>query len=416
MQLLEILNPWWKENKISKELSPDYKREVFENIQQFISKRQITIVSGLRRTGKTTLMYQIIEKLLNNKINPQNILYFSFDEKIEDMLNILNNYNEITNIEWKKEKCFLFLDEIQKLKDWSNKIKIIYDNFHNLKIIISGSSSFQLEVEAKSNLAGRHFLINVLPLSFKEYLDLRKSKIDLNKIKLWEDEIKKEFKNYLLKPYPEIINFEELTLIKSYIKGNIIEKVLKIDLPKRFKNINVDILTRLIDIFYQQPGTYINYDELSKDLKISKKTLIKHTYYLEFAYIIRIVKNFRPRIRIVSRKLQRIYPFHWSLGFGWSGKIDSETIAASFLDARYYWRKNEKEIDFLIVNGEILPIEVKEGIEISKNDLRHLIFFMKKFNLKKSLLIYNGSEEDLMINDYIIKKIPFWKFSFLKDL
>jgi len=409
MEILDILNPWWKGKEISKELALPYKRKIFLKIKELLKLRQIIIISGLRRVGKSTLLYQLIDELIISKTNPENILYFSFDEKVESPLDVLKEYSELTKIDWKKEKCFIFFDEIQKLTEWSNKVKIIYDSFPNLKIFISGSSSFQLEKEAKSNLAGRHFIINAEPLSFFEYLELRKSKADLSKLELWEEEIKNEFKNYLLKPFPEIVNFEELSLIKSYIKDSVIEKVLKIDLLKRFKNVNEDLLTALIEIFYNNPGTYINYDEIAKEMKVSKKTLIEHTYYLEFAYVLRRIKNYRPRIRTTSRKLQRAYPFHWALMFGWTGKFDYETIVASFLDAKYYWRKDGKEVDFLVVDKLILPVEVKESSKVTKTDISSLIFFMTKFNLKKGIVVYNGEEENININDIVIHKIPLWK-------
>lgn len=404
-----MLNPWWKENRVSNALAPDYRRKVFPKIKNLFKVRQIIMITGLRRVGKSTLMYQLIDGLLSSGINPERALYFSFDEKTEDLMTVLKKYSELVKVDWKSEKCFLFLDEIQKLDGWSNKLKVIYDNFQNLKIIISGSSSFQLEKDAKLNLAGRHFAISVEPLSFTEYLEMKGSKIDTNKLKLWEEEIKKEFKNYLLRPFPELVRFEELSLIKSYIRDNITEKVLKIDLTKKFKNINEDLLTKLIEIFYEQPGTYINYDELANDLKVSKKTLIQHFYYLEFAYVIRRIKNFRPGIRVSSRKLQRAYPFHFSLGFGWNGNINFETAVASLLDAKHYWREGGKEIDFLILNGKMLPVEAKETQKVSRDDMKHLLYFMKKFKVKNSMLVYEGIEEKTTIGSLTIKKIPLWK-------
>ncbi len=413
MEILEILNPWWKEKGISNNLALPYRRSIFPEIMKLAKLRQITIISGLRRVGKSTIMYQLTEDLLKNTM-PEKILYYSFDERAENIVDILEKYSQLTGTDWKKEKCFIFFDEIQKLADWSSKLKIVYDGFPNLKIIVSGSSSFQLEREAKANLAGRHFVANVEPLSYAEYLELKKSKIDLGREKLWDDEIKREFRNYLLRPFPEIVGLQELSLIKSYIKDNVIEKVLKIDLPKRFRNINEELLSRLIDIFYERPGTYINYDELSNDLKISKKTLLQHIYYLEFAYIIRRVKNFRPKMRTTSRKMQRVYPYHWSLGFGWTGKTDFGTIAASLLDAKYYWRKNGKEIDFLLVGKQILPVKVKESAKVTKGELRHMLFFMKNFGLKEGMLVYSGNEEKAEVNGFTIKKMPLWKLSLME--
>lgn len=125
---------------------------------------------------------------------------------------------------------------------------------------------------------------------------------------------------------------------------------------------------------------------------------------MEFAYVIRKIKNFRVSTRATSRKLQRAYPYHWALGFGWTGKLDFETVVASLLKAKYYWRKNGKEIDFLLVNNKILPIEVKEGTKIDKNELKSLVYFMKKFNLSKGIIVYDGEEEKVKIGNIVLKK------------
>jgi len=199
-EITELLNPWWKDNKINKELAKPYKRKSFAHIIDLTKYRNIIILSGLRRVGKTVLLYQVIEHLLK-EIEPRHILYFNFDKRVKELTEILNKYEESTNINWKKEKVFVFLDEIVKLSEWADKIKLIYDAFPNIKFLISSSSSVRLEEEAIKNLAGRYFIVNIKPLSFIEYLELRGKSKFLDNINLWEKEIKKEFQNYLLKSF-----------------------------------------------------------------------------------------------------------------------------------------------------------------------------------------------------------------------
>ena len=406
MEIIEILNSWWKENQISSELALPYKRKPFQKILELFKYRQITVLSGLRRVGKTTLIYQTIEHLIKEKTNPKNILFFSFDEKKEEITNLLEEYSSFTNTDWKKEKCYIFLDEIQKLEDWSNKIKIIYDNFPNLKFTISGSNNLQLERKAIKNLAGRHFNLHVNPLTFKEYLEMKRSPIKLNELKIWESEIKKEFNNYLYKPYPELVNHENLNIIKTYIKTSIIDRIVKDD-STFFKGVNEELLQTLLNIFYEEPGSYLNYDTLSNDLKTSKKTLIPHIAYLESAYLIRKVKNYSPNTRKTSKKLQRIYPYHFSLMFGWTGKLNLETIAHTFFNSNYYWREKQKEVNILDLENK-QAIEVKESTKITSADTKNLEFFSKKFNFKP-VVVYNGREEETKTGDLIIKKTPAWK-------
>ncbi|EQD63435.1 ATPase [mine drainage metagenome] len=408
MELLELLNPWWKERKVSKDLALPYRRVQFLELKKLLAVRPITVISGLRRVGKSVLIYQMIDELISSGTNPDNILYFSFDQKTEELLDIFQQYKELSNCEWESTQTYVFLDEIQKLKDWSNKLKLFYDRFPRIKFVISGSSSFNLEKDAIKNLTGRHFEVNVRPLSFAEYLQMINSKIELDKQKLWHDEIKKGFKEYLLRPYPELVKYNELSLIKSYIKENVIDKILRDDLSN-FKDINEELATNLINIFYDKPGMYVNYDKLSADLKISKRTLLRHVFYLEFAYLIRKVKNYRPATRSTSRKMQRIYPYHFSLEFGWNGNLNLECEVMSLYDSKYYWNDGNREVDVIVTENKLLPIEVKETSKVSYEDTSSLKYFMAKFKVKDGILIYNGEEAIMKDDKSEIRLMPVWK-------
>jgi len=410
--MLNLLNPWWKNDKISEELNRPYKRNFFDKIKGFQRYRQIIIVSGLRRVGKTTLLYQTINKLLS-ETKPKNIFYFSFDKEVKDLIELFEGYKELTGTDYKKEKIFVFFDEITKLNKWANELKLIYDSNPNIKFYISSSSSINLEEEAIKNLAGRYFLINVTPLSFREFLELTGKDNIITNQKLYLKEIKKEFFSYLMKSFPETIKWEDELIIKDYLKTTIIDKIIRSDLPEKFKNTNKELLYMLLELFYKEPGYYLDYDNLSKNLRISKNTLYKHIFYLEFCYLIRIVKNFRPNTLSTSRKLQRVYPYWWNLSYCYGDKNDKilESLIFSILDGKYYWRDLEKEIDFIKVEKkEILPIEIKNKEKVENRELATLVLFMKKYNLKKAILLYLGEEKVETIEDKQISFIPFWKF------
>ncbi len=408
MELLELLNPWWKSGKVSKELALPYKRVQFGELKRLISVRPITIVSGLRRVGKSVLIYQLIDHLISSGIDPKSILYFSFDQKVEEMLSILQTYRELSGADWENGRVYIFLDEIQKLSDWSNKLKLLYDRLPKAKFVISGSSSFHLEKEAMKNLAGRYFEVNIKPLSFAEYLQMSGSRIELGRERLWVDEIKREFGEYLLKPYPELVKYKEVSLIKSYIKENVVDKILRDDLSL-FKDINEELATTLINIFYDAPGMYVNYDKLSADLKISKKTLLRHVYYLEFSYLIRKIKKYRPATRSTSRKMQRIYPYHFSLMFGWTGRLNLECEVNGLFDSKYYWNDNKREVDIILTEGGLLPIEIKKADKASPEDISSLEYFMSRFRAERGMLVYNGEEGELKFGGREIKLVPAWK-------
>lgn len=416
MEILTILNDWWETNSISKEKAKEYRRKIFKNIvETFFNYRQILILNGLRRIGKTTIIFQLIEELLKKKTESKRVLYFSFDEIIEEPIKILEEYSKITKVDWRKEKIFVFFDEIQKLKNWSSKIKILYDNFPNLKICITGSASLMIEKEAIKDLAGRYFSECIYPLTLQEFAELYFEK-KIDNFKLYELELKRIFEDYARKPFPEIVKWEDKTKINQYIKELVIEKIIKSDIPESFNRVNISLLSTLINIFMKDVGMILDITSLSKELGIHKLTLAEHINFLEFGNLITVVKNFRPSIRAESRKLKKIYPFNISLAFCFYPKLIEgkvyENLVCSALNLNKYWRKGEKEIDFLKVNEKILPIEIKEKETIKKNDIKNLIYFMKKYKFNKGIIVYSGKEEILKIDKKEIILFPIHKLLF----
>ena len=415
-ELLLILNEWWTEGEISEEKAKEYKRTIFQHVTDtFMNYRQIVILTGLRRVGKTTLMFQIIKKLIDNGVNPKNILYFSFDERIENPLLIFKSYEKITKVNWKKEKIYVFFDEIHKLEDWSTKIKILYDNMLNIKLCVSGSASLMLEEEATKNLAGRYFLIEVEPLSLKEYAELYfNNRID--NYYLWKPRLEAIFEDFILKPFPEIVKWTDRQKINEYIRTLIIEKIVKSDIPHIFQKVNIKLISTLINIFLKDIGSTLNITSLAKELGVHKLTLLNHLYYLEFGKMFRIIKNYRPSIRAESRKLMKIYPYHPSLSLALypeteKGKI-IENLILSYGKYNKYWRKGEKEIDFLKINSTIIPIEIKYKPKIKNEDLKTMNFFLKKYNLKKGIVFYQGDNKTIKLNDKNIKLRSITHFCF----
>lgn len=410
--VIKLINHWWHNGEVNTELAKSFKREKLKEIIKVQHYRQIVILSGLRRVGKTTLLYQLIDGL-TKKEDARKIFYFTFDKKVEDIITILEQYKEITHINYQKEKIHVFFDEITKLKDWAKQIKIIYDSFPNIKFYLSSSSSISLEEEAIKNLAGRYFLINIKPLHFREYLYLRGKEKWMENILLHTNELKSECKRYLLRSFPEIVTWDDELLVKDYLRSTIIDKIIKYDLPDKFKNINKELLFLLLDLFYKDPGTYLDYDNLSKSLRISKKTLFRHIFYLEFCYLIRRIRNFRPSTLSSTRKLQRVYPYWWSFAYCYTDNFDKifENVIASSLDLKYYWREKDKEVDFLMIEQKkITPIEIKNKNEVSNRDLHSLFYFMEKNKIKEALVIYQGENQNKKIEKLNLNFVNVWEF------
>ena len=402
-------NKWWKTS-----FTIDYKeREIYPQISKYLKLPQIIAFTGLRRVGKTTLMFKILQDYIKKRFNPENILYFSFDEFREtDIREILNEYEKINEKNLESEKYLVLLDEIQKLENWEEKIKRIYDNHgKNIKIIISGSESLFIKKKSKETLAGRIFEFKIEPLNFKEYL-IFKGKHFQN-IKLYEKELTKLFNEYIpTQGFPELVNIKDKEVIKKYIKESIIEKVIYRDLANLFNIKNVSILESILNIIMEQPGQIIELSELSKELQISRQTLSTYIRYLEESFLIKKLYNYSKSRRKVERKLKKYYPTVLSpnLIFKEDNLSQSkifEGILVNQLNAEYFWRDPYKnEVDIIIDQDKPKPIEIKYG----KIETKGLLAFMKKFNVNEGFIISLGQEKKMMHDDKKITVIPAFKF------
>ena len=415
---IKDFNEWWKTGDISEDYKKLNKRVLFEEIIKYLKNRQIIVITGLRRVGKTVLMHHIIDYLLKIKISPNNIVYFNFDLSKESIEEILKEYKEITNVDYKKENIFVFLDEIQKLENWQDNIKGIYDNYRNIKFLVSGSSSLFIEKKTKESLAGRSFDFKLLPLNFKEYLEL-KNKIELleNPL-LYDNQIKGELKKYTISGgFPELIDEEDEVKIKKYVKELIIDKVIYIDIPKVFEIEEPELLQSLISIVSSSPGIIVDYESLANDLKRNRKTISNYLFYLEKSFILKKVYNFSRNLLTGEKKKKRFYPSTTALTILYNadyGKV-IETLVLQNSDFKFFYRKNSKEVDFIHVNEKVIvPVEVKTKKKIDKRIKINMLDFMKRFDIWEGIVLtedYEGEEEtEWFGTKRKIKFIPLWKW------
>ena len=162
-------NPWWENKGLISELKGK-PREKYSFLLKSVDIKEITVILGVRRSGKSTLMYQIIDNLLSRGIKPEQVLFVNLEDKkfSEDSLEeIYSAYKSLIN---PKEKAYIFIDEIHRKEGWESWIRKRYDLKENCKFVISGSCSYLLKKEYSTLLTGRNLTFEVFPLSFEEYL------------------------------------------------------------------------------------------------------------------------------------------------------------------------------------------------------------------------------------------------------
>lgn len=420
MEIKELFkfNEWWETGKVSEKNLEKYKRYLFKKILKFAEDKQIILLTGLRRVGKTKLLYQTIHALLEKGVEKRKILYFSFDEEAFSIQDVLETYRkEILRKEFKEvDKIYIFFDEIQKVKGWESKIKVYYDLNPNIKFFLTGSAALILAKRARESFAGRMYEFVLKPLTFKEFLEMKSVKVNFEDAKLLNEKILPYFSDFLTKAgFPEIIFEEDEEKIRSYIKLAVIERIIYRDIPSEFGRTDIELLEKLVDIFLKNPGSIINFDSLAKDLRRDKKTLIKYVYYLRFSMLINLISNFRISILATSRKNRKVYPTTSALVFAEYGRFDERIVgvvletACIEAELKHYFRAGQREIDFLMrKDDKLIPIEIKTKLLESK--LSTYVALLAKLGLNKGLLLTTGEFGEFLKEDIKILVYPIWVF------
>ncbi|MGZ8841639.1 MAG: ATP-binding protein [Candidatus Aminicenantales bacterium] len=400
-------NPWWKGP-----FKVEYKdREIYAQIKKYIPLRQIIALTGLRRVGKTTLLMKVASDAIAEGFDPKDVIYFSFDEfKGVELRDVLSASEELLERDSSSSRTLFLLDEVQKLGEWENQAKALYDLHPRMKIMISGSKSFFIERKSRATLAGGIYEFRVEPLTFKEYLDFKG--VYLPPPGLYPRELKRIFGEYMTtQGFPELVGVHDKDIIRKYIKESIVEKVLYRDIPQLYRVKQIAILEGLLGVLMDEPGQMIDLASLGRDLNITRQTLSLYLRYLEESYLIRKLYNYSKNRRKIERKLKKLYPTIQSpdLLFRDDDQARSKAFECSVVNqlrAEYFWRDPYKnEVDVVQDGTSPLPIEIKYG----KIETAGVTAFMKKHKISEGMIISRDKEFVHEENGQKIRVVPAYK-------
>ena len=402
--LLFNQNPQWTDSKWLPEENSWFRRDATRTIQKWIKKRFATTITGMRRTGKSTILKQLISDLIKKDLR-NNIFYFSFEKlsvKPEPLLilKLINLY--LDSILRKKpyeikEKVYFFLDEIQNIPFWQNSVKSLYDLNPNFKFIISGSNSLFIKKRSEESLAGRMIDVKINPLSFSEFLRMKNKNL-FHKInnKTWVAAnmgiINSLFEEYLKKgQFPEIIK-EKLSSedAEKYLLS-IEDKIIRQDLVKVFPVNYPEILAMVFEIIKRGVGQRIEYQKIALEAGIDQRTIMKYFEFLQYGFLINLCYNWGAKKPI--RPLRRVKKGYLT-STNFSENADAsrlvENYVYNYLFSQYadvYFQK-DPEIDFLIStdNNEIFLLEIKYQNQIRKEDCKNISSFKSKEPINKFLI------------------------------
>src|SRR5690606_27689885 len=294
-----------------------------------ISVRRAIIVVGPRRVGKTVMMHQAIEELMNQGVSAQKICYIGIDNPVYINLSLEDLLNQAIEASGGQQAdgCFVFFDEIQYLKDWERHLKILVDSYPNTRFIVTGSAAAALQAKSTESGAGRFTEFMLPPLTFQEFLHIQKLTHLLKpSTTKWLDkeipfytavdikELNTQFFNYInYGGYPEVIFSETIRSdMGRYIRNDIVDKVLLRDLPALYGIRDVQELNHFFAYLAYHTGREFSPVTLCKESGLDRLQLTKYLEYLESAFLIKVLhkvdENTRHFKRITSFKIYLTNP------------------------------------------------------------------------------------------------------------
>jgi predicted AAA+ superfamily ATPase len=434
IELMHFYNPWWGKGVVSDELALPYERAYLRKLLSYLKINRVMVIKGPRRTGKSTLLYQMIKSLLKSGVSPADILYLSFDEisTRSSLDEIVRAYEMILKKPLSEFKdIYFFLDEIQFLDNWSGSVKKYFDMRSKIKFIVSGSSASLLRKGTES-LAGRTVEEVILPFGFREYLHYNSRDEKLaslvsgraNDITLpadivpylpYRSRIKIVFDDYLKRGgFPHLFKITEETIFRKLLKEDVVEKVIYRDLVELFGVKKPLILEKLFIYLADISANILNVSHISSSLGLSREYVEKYLDYLKSAYLVFSLPKFTRSVESRIRSAEKVFMIDTALS-GLSGDNKNigyrvETSVAGHLFGRdvSYW-KNNYEVDFVLRDKkQIMPIEVKYKNDIALDDMKGILNFMDKFRLKKGFILTRDLTKEIKIKGKIITCKPVW--------
>lgn len=381
----------------------DYKKHLKTN--------QITVISGVRRSGKSTLLAQF-SKILKN------FYYLNFDdERLMDFS--VEDFAELLLVFQKKYKAkTLLFDEIQNVKGWERFVRRAYDDGY--KIFVTGSNAKLLGSELATHLTGRYFKIDLFPFSFKEFLDLKKIG---NQAKTTQSKAKilKYFEKYLQEGgFPDYAKYGD----KEYLSG-IYEDILYKDLLVRYKIRETKSFKQLASYAFSNFAKELSYNSMKKTLGFKSVTSVKdYIDYMQqsfllfelYKYDFSLKKQYvsDKKIYVIDNGLRNNISFYFSSD---KGRL-LENLAFLELKRRgkeIYFFKDSNECDFLIKEKNKITEAMQVSYEISSEETEAreeegLIEAMKRFKLKEGLILTQSEEKEKEIEGLKITYLPMWKW------
>lgn len=416
---LILQNKHWQNQKY-KELN---KRKILSKIIKKLELKEIEIITGVRRSGKSALLKLIINELIDTGINPNSILLVNIEdpnflyepEKDKLLYKLIELSEKITSI--KPE--YIFFDEIQFLKGWELQVKSLYENGDFKKIFVTGSNSKLLDTSYANLLSGRYTINKIYPYDFREILEFKGIK-NMKALISNSATVKRVVDEILLYgSFPEIFKHKDYDLKKELLLSYY-DTIIYKDCISYFNIRETENFKRLIDYFIRNIGTLYSYNSLARQIESNENTVKEYIRVLEENFLLNEIKFYSDSFKKQMRENKKSYIIDNSFltltyikNSEDKGRLFENLVFTEFMKRGYelYYFKEINEIDFIVKRKDD-TFAVQVSYELNKNnmerELKGLKTLMKKINLEKGMII-TYDQENQIDN---IEISPFYKYFF----
>jgi len=385
-------------------------RDIIQKALQYIDTDEILIFTGSRQAGKTTVL-----KMIEAEAKKKEATTYFLNLEDPEYLGLLNDSPKsifkIFTIDGKK-RCFLFVDEVQYLRNPTNFLKYIYDEYKGIiKLVVSGSSAFYLDEKFKDSLAGRKRIFHVRTLSFREFLRFKGEKdlfaADFKNVGLKDREnILTYYREFMIYGgYPRVVlapleEKEKLLqeLAYSYVKKDIYEAGVRQD----------EVFYKLFKILASQVGNLVNSSELASTLGVSKTAIDRYIFVMRRSFHVEMIRPFYRSARKELTKMPKVY--FWDLGLrnffvgdfkSFDGRSDRGALLENAVfralcekyeeDSIKFWRTTQKhEVDFVAAGKDAFEVKTASG----KLNKRSIELFREHYPyIPVSLITFDTEDE-----------------------
>jgi len=344
-------------------------RELYQQIKLYLSSKQAIVITGMRRVGKTTLL-----KFIYDQIESENKLYLDLEDPLKQKYFEKDDFERIkSNLEAigldLEQRAFLFLDEIQVIKNIPQIIKYLGDHY-KIKFFLTGSASFYLKNLFSESLVGRKFIFELFPFNFREFLELKQAKL---KTSFGREKASESVYKTIMRYYQEYLTyggFPEVIIASSIKKKKkVLEDIFSSYFQFEIKQLadfrKLSKMRDLILLFLSRVGNKLDVQKISQELDLSRPTVYEYIDFLEGTYFIKLVRPFSKSQDVEIRKMPKLYVCDSGIA-NKSASLDEGTLFEQGIfqllrskgKINYYQKKSGAEIDFILDESKGYEVKI----------------------------------------------------------